>query len=562
MMANLPIFQDMAAALLTGAPKPTAATEGEGVDFAALLAGVGAGQDRAPGQAVAAAKRPDFVTAMLAQRHGDEAGNAPIVGNAETAELTPGLQAAVLEEGVPDPRVAAGVGSRPAGAELLPDGAELPLAKAPAPDRPAKQSTPARFAHVTSVLPQMAKAMNVVPAKADMPVTPATPVISEEEAELAVKADDQTKASPPPLMQGLALPLLQGLEPPAGSAQPDTTVGKGEDVPAQTVAHSKATSSPIPGALPQWAAQPALHADAERSGVSHAAAPYVHHRQALALELGVSSLGQGTSAKKAPAATPEGVAEAGSLHNSRHPGEGRGLPPLGRARLMENPAFAEMTDIVAKSEAPDDGVIMPSYAPLAAASLAPVLSLETSGIAEIATPSAPALAAADTGAMLGEQVIDMGVEGQWIDRMAREIADISAGTGRATFTLNPENLGRLQVDILQRDDGADVRLIADTDEAAAALGQGRQQLQQDARLQAVRIHDVQVERAPVERGQPDSGSLFARGQAMGQEMAGQQGQSQPFHKKPLIEAVSSNVTGQEQDQAASERTRSQHARYA
>lgn len=164
--------------------------------------------------------------------------------------------------------------------------------------------------------------------------------------------------------------------------------------------------------------------------------------------------------------------------------------------------------------------------------------------------------------MLGEQVIDMGVEGQWIDRMAREIADISAGTGRATFTLNPENLGRLQVDILQRADGADVRLIADTDEAAAALSQGRQQLQQDARLQAVRIHDVQVERAPVERGQPDSAGLFARGQAMGQEMAGQQGQSQPFHKKPLIEAVSSNVTGQEQDQAASERTRSQHARYA
>ena len=127
MMANLPIFQDMAAALLTGAPKPTAATEGEGVDFAALLAGVGAGQDRAPGQAVAAANRPDFVTAMLAQRHGDEAGNAPIVGNAETAELTPGLQA-VLEEGVPDPRVAAGVGSRPAGAELLPDGADVPVA--------------------------------------------------------------------------------------------------------------------------------------------------------------------------------------------------------------------------------------------------------------------------------------------------------------------------------------------------------------------------------------------------------------------------------------------------
>jgi hypothetical protein len=548
MMANLPIFQDMAAALLTGAPKSAVAVEGEGVDFAALLAGVGAGQDSAPGQAVAAAKRPDFVTAMLAQRHGEQAENVPSEGNGGTAELTLGLQAAVLEDSVPEQRVAAGAGARAAGTELLPDGAELPLAKAPAPDRPVKQSTPARFAHVTSVLPQMANAMNAAPVKADFPTIP------EEEAELPVKADDQTKASPPPLMQGLALPLLQGLEPPAANAQPDTTVGKGANVPAQsTQTYARAGGADI---------DPSIHADAKPSGVSDAAAPSAHHRQALALELAVSSLGQGTSAKKAPAATPAGVTEAGSLHNSRHPGEGRGLPPLGRAGLMEIPAFAGITDISAKSEKADDGVIMPSSAPLAAASPVLAMSLETSGTMDMATPSAPVLAAADTGAMLGEQVIDMGVEGQWIDRMAREIADISAGTGRATFTLNPENLGRLQIDILQRDDGADVRLIADTDEAAAALSQGRQQLQQDARLQAVRIHDVQVERAPVDRTQPESGSPFTRGQAMGQEMAGQQGQSQPFHKKPLIEAVSSNVTGQEQDQAASERTRSRHARYA
>jgi flagellar hook-length control protein FliK len=548
MMANLPIFQDMAAALLTGAPKPAAAVEGEGVDFAALLAGVGAGQDSAPGQAVAAAKRPDFVTAMLAQRHGEQAENVPSEGNGGTAELTLGLQAAVLEDSVPEQRVAAGANVRSVGTEPLPDGAELPLTKAPAPDRPVKQSTPARFAHVTSMLPQMAKAMNATPGKAD------TPAAAEDEVERPVKADDQTKASPPPLMQGLALPLLQGLEPPAANAQPDTTVGKGADVPAQRAQiYARAGGADI---------DPSLDADAKPSGVSHAAAPSVHHRQALALELGVSSLGQGTSAKKAPAATPAGVAEAESLHNSRHPGEGRGLQSLGGARLMEIPAFAGMTDISAKSEKADDDVIMPSSAPFAAASPVLAMSLETSGTMDMAMPSAPAISAADTGAMLGEQVIDMGVEGQWIDRMAREIADISAGTGRATFTLNPENLGRLQVDILQRDDGADVRLIADTDEAAAALSQGRQQLQQDARLQAVRIHDVQVERAPVERGQPDSTGLSARGQAMGQEMAGQQGQSQPFHKKPLIEAVSSNVTGQEQDQAASERARSQHARYA
>src|SRR3546814_4532080 len=79
--------------------------------------------------------------------------------------------------------------------------------------------------------------------------------------------------------------------------------------------------------------------------------------------------------------------------------------------------------------------------------------------------------AVDTGSVLADRVIDMGVDGQWIDRMAREIADISAGTGRATFTLNPANLGKLQVDIIQGEEGANVRLTAETDAAATALQQ-------------------------------------------------------------------------------------------
>src|SRR3546814_13604060 len=66
--------------------------------------------------------------------------------------------------------------------------------------------------------------------------------------------------------------------------------------------------------------------------------------------------------------------------------------------------------------------------------------------------------AVDTGSVLADRVIDMGVDGQWIDRMVREIADISAGTGRATFTLNPANLGQLKVDLLPGERGAHGRL--------------------------------------------------------------------------------------------------------
>src|SRR3546814_19941885 len=74
--------------------------------------------------------------------------------------------------------------------------------------------------------------------------------------------------------------------------------------------------------------------------------------------------------------------------------------------------------------------------------------------------------AVDTGSVLADRVIDKGVEGQWIDRLAREIADISAGTGRATFTPHPANPGKLQVYIIQGAEGAPVGLPATTDAAA------------------------------------------------------------------------------------------------
>ena len=507
MMANMPIFQDMAAGLLAGTVKPAAAAEGEGIDFAVLLAGVETGKGGAPGQAVAAAKRPDFVTAMLEQRHG-------VVGD----EMAPALPTGP-KTGAP---AADGQNLQPSGPEILPDGAGLPATADAGLDRPVRQSAPARFAQMTSALPQVAMAMT---ADAAAPVV-AEPVAKEgEEKESAEKGADQAKA---PLMQGLALPLLQGLNLPAPDAQPAAGAAAAKEPQAQPAANPAEGGTKIPGTLLAWAAQPAqIHAQAGKqasdpvahsSGVGHAATRPTNNRQALALELAALSLGKSPSSEIAPASASK----------------------------------AEVANDVA--------AVVAVPAPAAGGAPAPV-NPDMSGAMEIAAPLPAVIAAVDTGAMLGEQVIDMGVDGQWIDRMAREIADISAGTGRASFTLNPENRGRLQVEILQRDEGADVRLIAETDEAVTALSQGRQQLQQDARLQAVRIHDVQVERAPVDRSQPEAG-ISARGNASAQDMAGQQGQSQSFHKKPLIEAVSSMVTGQEQDLAASEQTRSQHARYA
>src|SRR3546814_4364274 len=81
---------------------------------------------------------------------------------------------------------------------------------------------------------------------------------------------------------------------------------------------------------------------------------------------------------------------------------------------------------------------------------------------------------------------------------------------------------------MQGEEGANVRLTAETDAAATALQQGRHQLQQDSRLQAVRINDVQVERS----NDSSASSSGGRGQSMGQEQAGQQNQSQEIGRAP------------------------------
>lgn len=119
-------------------------------------------------------------------------------------------------------------------------------------------------------------------------------------------------------------------------------------------------------------------------------------------------------------------------------------------------------------------------------------------------PLAPSGAApvSSTGDMLNSHVIDMGVSGQWIDRMAREIATVADGGGNARFQLSPPNLGRIQVELLQANEKTDVRVIAETDEAARRLREGQAALEAHARVASLSLGSVSVEKssAPFESG--------------------------------------------------------------
>jgi flagellar hook-length control protein FliK len=114
---------------------------------------------------------------------------------------------------------------------------------------------------------------------------------------------------------------------------------------------------------------------------------------------------------------------------------------------------------------------------------------------ELGTPSVRAAAGPSTGEVLGDQVIDMGVSGQWIDRMAREIAGLADGTGHSRFTLNPPHLGRLQIDLWREEGTTSIRMLTETDEAAQRLQEGRTVLQADARVAALSLGSITVEKA-------------------------------------------------------------------
>lgn len=118
-----------------------------------------------------------------------------------------------------------------------------------------------------------------------------------------------------------------------------------------------------------------------------------------------------------------------------------------------------------------------------------------SRIGAVSDATAVTAGPADVGATLQGQVIDMGVGGQWIDRMAKEITALAEGNGHSRFQLSPPNLGRIQIDVWQGEGGGRVQLLTETDEAARQLRDGQSSLQSDARLAALQLNSITIDRA-------------------------------------------------------------------
>jgi flagellar hook-length control protein FliK len=201
------------------------------------------------------------------------------------------------------------------------------------------------------------------------------------------------------------------------------------------------------------------------------------------------------------------------------------------------------------------------------------------GAAVQAGPSAAIGAPADVGATLSGQVIDMGVGGQWIDRVAREIAALAEGGGHSRFQLSPPNLGRLQIDVWQGEGGGRVQLLTETDEAATRLRQDQASLQADARLSALSLDRIVIDRAPGsfsspqdQSSQPGTGRQHQGGDPANQPggQAGQQaaaqgnggsaaGQGKASHRRDVF---NDHTQPDAQDGQPSGRADDRHVRYA
>lgn len=181
------------------------------------------------------------------------------------------------------------------------------------------------------------------------------------------------------------------------------------------------------------------------------------------------------SMKDATAALPAGLAKAAL---NAGPGGADTVHDAGEAPAVGAPKL--------------DGVLLDTARVLA--DMAPAFASTTTRPADqVASTASPLAPAADIGGQLIEHHLDLAHEGRWLDQLAKDIARAGSADGQLRFRLDPENLGRLNVELRNGDTGTAIRLVADTEAARALLADAQPRLIAEARAQGVRIAETHVD---------------------------------------------------------------------
>ena len=387
-----------------------------------------------------------------------------------------------------------------------------PLPQAPI-DAPASSapSAPTREMPL-SVSPSLSPSLSQTQA-------PSKPAVGQEAVMAPVVGadgqDEQIVAAPvmaPAVTPELVAAMIPAQPAPAANAAPNVV-----QAPVQAVPPPVNAPRPVEQVMPAVAAAPATDADMPVEMV--VAAPKPTEKTAPAAvtsspeEADVEIASAGTDLPAAPVAAKPAKAEALSLLQLVRDHMNRRATPV-----------RDSADAAAPVSDPTPDKAATAVDPLVAATpAAPHHGSEVS-VPQAATPQTPSLTPAamptvDLSASLGQQVVDMGVSGQWIDGLARDIAGLSANGAQGRFQINADQLGPIQVDIRQDGDGAAVSLTVASEAAEMALRQDSDRLKLDAGLAAVRIHEVKIERAP---HVAEAAKVDANGQT-GSQSNGQQG---------------------------------------
>lgn len=365
--------------------------------------------------------------------------------------------AAVLPGPVPEPAL------RAAATPALP--AFAPAASMPVVEAGTPSSVPADVAAaVSAVQTAVAEPAGAVP-DSPSPVPFATTTMS------AATTEASSAASAPP-----AVTMSAGRAPQVIFQTPSSRAEGAQTAPAPA-------AMPLPSATPASGGTSAPTVAISPAATTAAAATATAEQEGLPLPTVTAS--RATSARQGIPLTSVAGAGTGTSQTASMDSASRPVQP-GEATALLRLASDEGRD-----ERMGASIARNGEAPVPFVQAGQSTFMAPSGNAA-ATTAAPV----DLSASLGQQVIDMSSGGQWIDSLAKEIATLSAGTGQGSFRLSPEHLGPLRVDIRRDDTGMQVQMTVETQAAEAALSRDSDSLKNDARLSALHISDVKIERAP------------------------------------------------------------------
>lgn len=479
---------------MAGAPAMLAAGEGE---FAFLVRGLTGGEAEGAGPGVQAPTSgqpdavPDSGDALIQDLALGAAADAapPTVILVASASATP-------QNGSPPPQdggIPAGTAEATAVAPTRADIAvAVPSAPPKQPELPSSSVPAARSERRTEVImPAPAPSepgteMTVPPAAVAEKFVPATPAQGRSGPATAYPAKD---GESPPAEEQAAAPLVA---PPLSMAT----------VVAAHAADARPSTTRARAGGPEG-----------RSPASAARA----HGQGVEVKTGTNPPAAAPDDPVQPAA-PLIMAAASQQTSAASPG--RAAVP-GDTTADRGPAKGDRKDSMTIREPANSGT--PSARPAVAdivQNLPPIIQSQIGVASEAMTVARPA---GHVGQALAGEVIDMGVGGQWIDRMAREIASLAEGTGHSRFQLSPPHLGRIQIDVWQDAAGGSVQLLTETDEAARRLRDGQAGLQADARLSALSLHNIVIERSSsgFDSGRDQNGQNPSGQHQAGRDLAGQ-----------------------------------------